>query len=90
MTRQWLALLALLTGLAAVGAPVSAQEAETLSCEIGALTESAAETATSHAALHVLSKRSAQLAAVTPTYCLLVAAMPAHSSVLIGIDRAHI
>lgn len=35
MTRQLLAFLALLTGLAAVGAPVNAAEADALACEIG-------------------------------------------------------
>ena len=39
MTRQLLTLFALLTGLAAVGAPLHASEAEALACEIEASCE---------------------------------------------------
>ena len=90
MTRQLLALLALLTGLAAASVPVNAQEAEALSCEIGAWSESASETSANHAALQKPSKRPAQFAAERPEIDHSVAVKPAQSPVLIGIDRAHI
>lgn len=89
MTRQWLALIALLTGLAAVGAPVNAQAAQALSCEIGASAEVSPDTAAHCAAGHLptlgvtkASKRDQHAEWQRPQ-------MPEPRTVLIEVDRAH-
>lgn len=89
MTRQWLALIALLTGLAAVGAPVDAHTAEALSCEIGAAPDVSAACESelaSHANILVADRILTQERVPTP---LKIMPGLAGETVLIGIDRAY-
>lgn len=90
MTRQFFALLALLTGLAAFGAPAHASLAEALACD-ASIAASACDEATRSEAGHgeslpanVVASRAAEPAANAP-------AIPAglRLPVLMGIERAY-
>ncbi|MEP2736749.1 MAG: hypothetical protein ABJP34_10675 [Erythrobacter sp.] len=89
MTRQWLALIALLTGLAAVGAPVNAQAAQALSCEIGASATVSSDAAAGNSSAHRPKFSSAKFAAALPQFELLHVQRFAPKTVLIEVDRAH-
>ena len=89
MTRQWLALIALLTGLAAVGAPVNAQAAQALSCEIGASAEASPDTAARCAAAHLPTLSVTKASKQVQHGELQRPQMPIPETVLIEVDRAH-
>lgn len=89
MTRQWLAFLALLTGLAAVGAPVNAQAAQALSCEIGAAAEAGNEAQVVAAEISNRAEVPLRSRAVGLDFAVQNFAPRAHWAVFIGIDRAY-
>lgn len=91
MTRQLLALLALLTGLAAAGAPAHAQDAspEALSCEISAALEAVQSGGETHALIADAPSVTQQRLSKTiqlPLQSVLAVTVP---TVMMRIDRAY-
>ncbi len=89
MTRQLLALIALLTGLAAVNAPAHAADAKAVACEVGASLENAAEV--SCAVCRVAHQSAAPAKSRSSDGALQLSQLPIHSApaVLFQVDRAY-
>ncbi len=88
MTRQLLALLALLTGLAAVGAPAHAADAEAVACEIGVSIDGAHDAPVAIASVQMPASHSAQRGKATPVQAFADLPLVSTATVLIRIDRA--
>jgi|GEM_PF-4143270 len=89
MTRQLLALIALLTGLAAVNAPAHAADAAMVACEIGASEECASDNPCAVSLIESHSECAAK--SVSAIAILQLSQLPNFSapSVRIQVDRAY-
>ncbi len=89
MTRQLLALLALLTGLAAVGSPAHAADAEAVACEIGVTIDCARDAPVAIAAVQTPTSNSARRDDANAVHAFQDLPLVSTATVLIRIDRAY-
>ncbi|MEO9463193.1 MAG: hypothetical protein ABJ242_10710 [Marinomonas sp.] len=88
MTRQLLALLALLTGLAAVGAPAHAADAGAVACEIGVSMDGAQDAPVASVPAQIPASNAARTHSVDPVPAFADLPLVSTAPVLIRIDRA--
>lgn len=88
MTRQMLALIALLTGLVAVNAPAHAAEAKAVACEIGASLECSSDNSCAVSRVELNSDEAKKSVAAIAILQLQQLPKVSAPSVRIQVDRA--
>lgn len=89
MISRLLACFALVTGLAAAAAPVSASEVEALSCQIDASAQLSVDSAEEHQACAMLPRASLAQRLQKAVLPAARQPIPAAPTVLLRIDRAY-